>query len=554
MSNAERLVYLPLGGSGEIGMNMYAYGWGKPGKEKWIVVDLGVTFPDAFGTPGVDLIMADTSFLEERRADILGIFITHAHEDHIGAVGLLWHRLEAPVFARKFTAAVVRDKFERVGLGEDNLTTLGAYPEQVELGPFKLSFLPVPHSIPEASGLVIDTADGRVVHTGDLKVDPNPQVGEPFDPALFEDVASNGIKALVCDSTNVFSTAAGRSEALIIDDIEAFMSDAKGMVVATTFASNIARLRTLAVAAKRSGRAVVLMGRAMHRMLGFARATGVLPDFPDTVDVSEIDDIPRDHLFILATGSQGEFRAASAQLSRGKFQGVELREGDSFLFSSKTIPGNEIPIANIINNFARLGVRVVSDDERYHVSGHANRPDLQKIHQIFQPDLLVPMHGEYRHLKEHAALGAEGGLKSVVVPNGTMIALTGDDRGREIDEFTSGRTYLDGPILIDAQSGVVRERVRMAQRGHVAVNVIIEDGNLPLDAVWVRASGLPDPEDGDLETYLEQVIETQIAQAKRHVFATDETVEELVGMAVSRYCRDAIGKKPTCSVIVSRVE
>ena len=358
MSGVERLLYLPLGGAGEIGMNMYLYGWGAPGREKWIMVDCGVTFPSMDGTPGVDLIMPDTSFIEERLEALEGIFITHGHEDHVGALGHLWPRIGGvPVYTRNFTGIIARHKLEGAGADPDEVRIVEPMPQMVEAGPFRVGFLPVAHSIPEASGLVIDTPAGRVLHSGDLKLDPDPILGEPFTEAPFRDVASGGLLALVCDSTNVFSEAPGRSEADIVGDVEALMATANGMIVATTFASNVARLQTLARAAANQGRGVVLLGRAMNRMLGFAREAGVLESLPNLIDVKDAADIPRKHLFALSTGSQGEPRAATAALARDKYLGIELVEGDTFLFSSKTIPGNEVAVGRLVNGLAEKGSR-----------------------------------------------------------------------------------------------------------------------------------------------------------------------------------------------------
>lgn len=551
MKNGERLIYVALGGAGEIGMNMYAYGWGKPGDEDWILVDMGVTFPNMDSSPGVDLITADPSFIAARRDRLRGVFITHAHEDHIGALGMLWHRLEAPIYTREFTGLVAADKLERFGLSPEHVTTVGPMPEMIEMGPFKVGFMPVSHSIPEASAMVIDTPAGRVVHTGDLKLDPAPQVGEAFDPARFAEIAAPGVLALVCDSTNVFSPEAGRSEASIVEDITEMMKQAKGMVVATTFASNIARLRTLAKAAAAADRSVLVLGRAMNRMLAFARAAKLLPDFPDTVSLDEAEVIPRDHLFVLATGSQGEMRAASAQLSREKYLGLELAEGDTFLFSSKTIPGNEVSVGRIINNLAMKGVTVVEEDARYHVSGHANRPDIQELHRIFDPRLVVPMHGEYRHLREHALLARAGGRKAAIAPNGTVIDISDD--GAIIDEVETGRLYLDGTVMIGALDGIVRERIRMAIRGHVAVSVIIDEEGRPMDGVWAIASGLSEGEDGDFEAVLEAAIEAEISRASRRVLASDDALEELIMRAVNRAGKNSLGKKPVCKVMINRL-
>ena len=354
MSN-ERLIYLPLGGAGEIGMNAYVYGYGAPDKERLILVDMGVTFPDMDGTPGVDLILPDLSWLIERKDRLDAIFFTHAHEDHVGAVGHLWESLGAPVYARAFTANIARHKLDDRGLPGSAVQTVSPWPEATKAGPFTVHFLPVSHSIPESSGLVIDTEAGRVVHTGDFKLDETPMVGEPFDPALWSEVAKPGVRALVCDSTNVFSRHAGRSEATVGAEIETLVREAGQMVVATTFASNVARVKTLAEAGVRAGRSVCLLGRAMRRMIEAAVETGGLTGFPSVVSGEDAASIPRENLMLLVTGSQGERRAASAQLARGKYRGLEMKAGDLFLFSSKTIPGNERGVIRIINQCSESG-------------------------------------------------------------------------------------------------------------------------------------------------------------------------------------------------------
>lgn len=404
---------------------MYLYGYGPKDNERYILVDVGVAFPDMDSTPGVDLIMADASYIIARADRLDGVIITHAHEDHIGAVGMLFPQLQAPIYARKFTAAIATLKMEKAGQNPDMVHVVPVWPAQVEIGPFKVGFLPIAHSIPEASAFVIDTPAGRILHSGDFKTDPTPLVGEPFDPVLLADVAKDGIKALVCDSTNVFSKGEGRSELSLTKDINALMATAKGMVFATTFGSNVARLKTLAQAASDQGRSVVVVGRAMDTMIQTAFSTGVLDNFPPIVDLEDAGDIPRSQMFVLATGSQGERRAATAGLARGKYRGLELKDGDTFLFSSKTIPGNEKSVAYILNQMAEKGVTVIDDsDGRYHVSGHANRPDLEQMHALMKADVVIPMHGEYRHLREHAELVESYGNKAVIAPNGTMLDLT----------------------------------------------------------------------------------------------------------------------------------
>ena len=397
---SERLIYLPLGGAGEIGMNAYVYGYGAPGKERLILVDMGVTFGDMDRSPGIDLIMPDLQWLVENRDRLEGIFITHGHEDHIGAIGYLWERLKAPIYARQFTGALARLKLEETGLPADTVHIVGPRPEVVRLGSFTVQFVPVSHSIPESAALIIDTPAGRIVHTGDFKLDGTPVVGDPFDPVMWHQIAGEGqgVKVLTCDSTNIFSTHPGRSEALLANPIVDWVIAQKGLVVTTTFASNIARLKTLAEAGVAAGRRVCLLGRAMRRMVTVGQETGILTDFPDTIGPDEAANLPRDKVMLIVTGSQGERRAASAQLSRGRYLGLSLKDGDSFLFSSKTIPGNERGVIRIMNQFSELGVEVYdADDGTYHVSGHANRPDIEAVHELLKPQVVIPMHGEHMH-------------------------------------------------------------------------------------------------------------------------------------------------------------
>ncbi|MEM9715777.1 MAG: ribonuclease J [Pseudomonadota bacterium] len=550
----ERLIYVPLGGAGEIGMNMYAYGWGRPGKERFVLVDVGVTFPSMDSAPGVDLIVADPGWIADQSDRIDGIIITHAHEDHIGGLGMLFDRIAAPVFCRRFTSLVARTKMADWNRDLDQIHMVAAYPEMTKIGPFSIGVLPVSHSIPEASGLVMDTPVGRVVHTGDLKLDRDPIIGEPFDPALFEDVAKPGVKALVCDSTNVFSPMPGRSESELRKPIAELIQTAEGLMVATTFASNIARLKTLAQAGVDAGRSVCVLGRSMQRMIGYAREANILGDFPPVVDLEEAQQIPRQNLMLLVTGSQGERRAASAQLASGKYLGFEMREGDMFLFSSKTIPGNEVEVGRIINSLSAQGVKVVDDSSgHYHVSGHANRPDLQEVHRLFHPEMLIPMHGEYRHLVEHAAVAKEGGIPSLVVPNGAVADLTGA-LPEIVDNVDTGRIYLDGSELIGAFDGIVLDRIRMATRGMVAASVILEDDALL--GVWVETLGLPDPKSHheELATILEDELEQEIELTPPKALRRDDDVIERLERRISHVVRDLIGKKPVARVLLNRIE
>jgi len=551
-----RLIYLPLGGAGEIGMNAYVYGYGPAGKERLILVDLGVTFPDMDGSPGVDLIMPDVSWLEARADRLEAIFITHAHEDHIGAIGRLWPKLQKKIYCRRFTATIGRLKFEEAGLPVNQIVTVEARPATVEVGPFKVQFVPVSHSIPESSALVIDTPAGRIFHTADFKIDHDPVVGEAWDDArTTEIVKERPVKAMMCDSTNVFSTHAGRSESTLGPALTELIKGASGMVAATTFGSNVARLKTLAEAARAADRTICVLGRSMKKMIAAGEESGVLSGFPRTVSPEEALDVPRKNLMLLVTGSQGERRAASAQLSRGKYLGIQMKEGDTFLFSSKTIPGNERDVLRVWNAYSEMGVNVVDDaGGKYHVSGHANRPDLEHVHRLVLPDMLIPMHGEHRHLREHARIATEAGIAATVAVNGMMIDLSGDVP--EVAEYIeTGRVYLDGTALIGALDGVVRDRIRMALNGHALVTVILDENDQPMGEPWVELMGVAG--NGRGERPLAETIEADLAdfldRAGKKLLKDDTKLEDEIRKVLRQVAMEEIGKKPEVTVVISRL-
>ncbi|MFN3294854.1 MAG: ribonuclease J, partial [Gemmobacter sp.] len=525
------------------------------GRERLIVVDLGVTFPDMDTTPGVDLIMPNVDWLAERADRIEGIFITHGHEDHVGALGHLWPRLRAPVHARKFTGALARLKLEEHGLDSSVVQIHAPRPDWVAAGPFRVQFVPVSHSIPESAALLIETPAGRILHSGDFKLDPDPGVGEPWNPEVFAAIGAEGVKVLTCDSTNVFSTHPGRSESSLHAPLRELVANARGLIAATTFASNLSRVKALAEAGRAAGRSVCLMGRAMRKMVSVAQETGILTGFPPTISPEEAVQVPRQNLMLIVTGTQGERRAASAQLSRGKYLGLQMKEGDTFLFSSRTIPGNERDVLRVVNAYSELGVEVVDDmGGLYHVSGHANRPDLETLHRLVLPDMVIPVHGEHRHLREHARLAAANGMVSEIAPNGMMLDLTGE--APELAEYIeTGRVYLDGSVLVGALDGVVRDRIRMALNGHVIVTLLMDEDDAPLGEPWAELMGLPETGKGGRP--LSETIEAELAEfldrAGAKVLRDDEKLDDGVRRVVRQVAMEEIGKKPEVTVVVSRL-
>ena len=551
----DRLIYLPLGGAGEIGMNLYVYGYGPKDNERLIVVDLGVAFPDMDTTPGVDLIFPDISWLKDRRNQLDAIFITHAHEDHIGALGHLWSELGAPVYARNFTSKIALRKLEENGQSGRIVNVVSSWPDTTKVGPFEVSYLPVPHSIPESSALVIDTPKGRLIHSGDFKLDENPVVGEAFDHEMWQKVCSPGIRAFICDSTNVFSENEGRSESEVAPEIKKLIENCSEMVVATTFASNVARIKSIAEAAEEAGRSVCLMGRAMKRMIEVSLEAGVLSDFPKLISPEDAKAVPKRNLLLIVTGSQGERRAASAQLANGKYQGMALNAGDLFLFSSKTIPGNERGVIKIINQLSEKGVDVVDDSSgKYHVSGHANRPELSKIHEIVSPQFLLPMHGEHRHLREHIKLAEAKGVSCLLASNGTMVDLSGNQL-KVVDHVDTGRLYLDGTTKFGALDGIVRDRIKLAVNGIILVNIIFDENDDMLGEPWCEIRGLPDVGQSDCNVIdvLEEDLSQYIGRSKPSVIQDDEKLEKDIKRIARQTALTEIGKKPEVSVIISRL-
>ncbi len=545
-----RLIYMPLGGAGEVGMNMYIYGYGLPGQERLIVVDAGVTFSDDATSPGVELITPNFSWLLQRRNQIEAIFITHGHLDHAGALEFLAEELQVPIYVRPLTAEIVLAGIRRNDSFTDEMRTSEPYPSVCSAGPFHCSFLPVSHSIPESSGLVIDTPLGRIIHSGDFKLDVEPVVGEAFDAHMWREASTGQILALACDSTNAMIPETGHSESEVGPNLLYLFSRCRGTIFATTFASNIARLYQMAVAAGECGRKVVLLGRAMNKIVEAVATASILDGLPHVVSLAEARNLPRDGLVVLATGSQGESRAAMARLATGhRFRGITARAGDTVLYSSRTIPGNESRVASTLNGFSRLGVKVITDSRHvYHVSGHPNQPDLTEMHNLVSPELIIPLHGEHRHLAEHARLAEENGFNTVLASNGQMVDIIA---GRIVkgESISPGRFYLDG-TLFSRSAKFLKARARMAREGSVCVVAMVNKQKSRVRRLRVTSAGLALQDEPAFCQQLAAECCAATGSMRMRRKGAGKHLEATIRTFVHDYCRNSIGKMPVVHLVI----
>src|SRR5260221_5073136 len=505
-STQDELVFLPLGGSNEIGMNFNLYGFGPPHARKWIVVDLGITFGDQT-TPGVEVILPDPEFIEEHAKDILGIVLTHAHEDHIGAVAWLWPRLKAPLYATPFTAFLLREKLREKDLLDEAKITEIPLNGTINLGPFELTLITLTHSIPEPNGLAIKTPLGTILHTGDWKIDPDPLTGAPTDEGAIRRLGDDGVLAMVCDSTNVFVDGEAGSEAQVRTTLNALIGELKGKVAAACFASNVARMDSIIRAAEANGRRVCLVGRSMIRMAAAARSVGLLEGVQAFLPDTDAKHLPDSAILYLCTGSQGEPRAALARVADGTHPHVKLGQGDSCLFSSRIIPGNEVPIRNLQNNLADRGVRLYTERDHpgIHVSGHPCRDELKRMYQWARPTIAVPTHGERRPLLEHAALAKDLQVPQTIAPrNGDMVRLA-PGPAEIIDEVPAGRLYVDAGVVTPENGDALRERRHAAFNGVLMISIALDGRGRIASGPRVRALGMPEDEDYPLAEAMEDL-------------------------------------------------
>ena len=547
----DRLVFVPLGGAGEIGMNLNLYGLGPAEKERWLMVDLGIAFGDP-STPGVDVIMADPTFIAERRDRLDGLLLTHAHEDHLGAVPYLWPRFGCPVYGTGFALSVLRRKLEEAGLGGQVPLISVPMGARFAIGPFDLELITMTHSTPEPNAVAIRTPAGLVLHTGDWKFDADPVVGPASDEEALARLGDEGVLALVCDSTNALEDGTSGSEGDLLESLTEFIKDCSGRVAVTCFASNVARLRTIAAAAAATGRTVVCAGRSLKRVEAAARENGYLKGVPPFADESMAGYIPNDRLLVICTGSQGEPRAALARIAWGSHPRVSLDAGDTVIFSARQIPGNEMAIGRLQDALIRRGVRLITDRDGFvHVSGHPARDELAHMYRLSRPRHCVPVHGELRHMEAQAALARSCQVPSaVVVENGDVLRLERDEAVIE-GTVESGRLALEGRRLVAMDGSLVRGRTRAIYNGVAVVTVVVDsEGNLA-DRPVITSVGLLDDND-PLAERLTEVVGKAIDGLSRPAYNDDETVRDAVRIAVRRLFREVVGKKPITEVHLIR--
>ena len=551
MISQNEIQFLPLGGCGEIGMNMSLYGYGG----HWLMVDCGVTFGDS-STPGVELIVPDPHFIIQNNQKLTGIIITHAHEDHLGGLPYLWRQLKCPVYATPFAAGLLRKKLVEVGLSE--LVTIIEFSSgnQVNVDPFEISFIPVAHSVPETHCLAIKTGIGTIVHASDWKIDKEPLIGLPTDEACFREVGNTGVLALLCDSTNVFEDGFSGSEGTLRQSMIEVISNCKGRVAVAFFASNVARMETCIRAAQENNRRIALVGRSLIRIAEIAKNCGYLSDCPEFIDVRDIGYLPQEEVLIMVTGSQGESRAALSRISNDNHPEISFTEGDTVIFSSREIPGNELSIGRLKNQLAKLNVHVIEENDAFvHVSGHPAREELKQLYDWINPSLMIPIHGETRHLIEHCRLAKKCGIPSALkVENGEVLSIR-PDKAEIIKEVQSGRYAVDGRRLIPLKGDVMKSRRRLNLTGNALVTIVLDKHCELLKVPKLSAPGIVDDMGQDVVMHSKAVssIEKTIQLMSRKQKIDDEKINRVVSSSIRKIFYQETGKRPMVILHIVRV-
>ena len=552
--NKEELIFCPLGGSGEIGMNMNLYAYGKEDDKKWIIVDMGVTFADDT-IPGVDLIMPDPGFIIDKKDDLLGIVLTHAHEDHIGAVAHIWPELKCKLYATPFTAALLTEKFKEKKIDISSFLKIVPLNSQIKLGAFEIDFVTLTHSILEPNGLSIKTPLGTILHTGDWKIDPNPLIGNKIDEEKLKKIGSSGVSAMICDSTNIFSPGRAGSESDVRDSLLRIMEVKTKRILVTSFASNVARMESIFYCAKKTGRSICLVGRSMHRIYKAARKCGYLKGLIEPLEPRDAKKVSKNKILYLATGSQGEPMGAMNRIVNGSHPDVFLEEGDCVIFSSKIIPGNEKKLYNLQNQIVKNNIEIISEENAFvHVSGHPNRDDLKDMYTWVKPKSIIPVHGEHRHMQEHVSFAKEMQIpKTLLIENGDIIKLLPGDAPQIIDKAPSGRVYLDGSINVETDSQSIRDRKNLSINGYLEITLLVSN-NGKIKKPIISFRGIPENQNNepfifDMEDEIFNICKTFSLENKNQQKNLIETIKQ----NCRRIVREKTGKKPFTNINIVRI-
>ena len=537
--------FLPLGGTGEIGMNLNLYGYGEGKDIDWFMVDCGVTFSQA-GLPGIDLQMPDPTFIASQKEKLMGIILTHAHEDHIGAMPFIWPYFKCPIYTTEFTAALLKEKFDEYNIDYTNKIIIHNDGEIINIGNFQVKAIGLTHSIPEMNALLIKSPSANIFHTGDWKIDKDPIVGDGFNKEKLLDFENIEIDALVCDSTNAMTPGISGSELSVKNSLEEIIGKIEGRIFLSTFASNVARLCSVAEAAAKHDRHVVLSGRGMHRIVNAAKSVGLLGGLPDFVDEENAGYLPAEKTLILCTGSQGEYRAALSKIARDEHQHIVAEKGDTVIFSSKIIPGNEAGIMNLQNQFAKKDIKIITGkDEFVHVSGHPCQDELIEMYNLIQPKSIIPVHGEFRHLVANANLAKNNGIKkSLVIENGTVVKISSKDVSID-QQVESGRLYKDGKIIIYDYESPSNERSKISFTGLIVISIVLQNNKIK-SKPRIKMIGLPefDEEGIKLSDWVNQALDNVISSKNK-----SGNLESKIKNAVIRQIREVWGKKPKVEII-----
>ena len=550
----EELLFCPLGGSGEIGMNMNLFAYGKPDNQKWIMVDIGVTFADD-SIPGIDLIYPDPGFIIDKKDDLLGIILTHAHEDHIGAIAHIWPQIKCKIFSTPFTAVLIKEKFKEKRIDIGNNLKIVNLNGTVDLKPFKVEFITLTHSILEPNGLRIETPAGNILHTGDWKCDPNPLIGDKINSKRLKEIGDKGVLAMICDSTNVFSTGRAGSELDVRKSLLNLMSRLKKRIIVTSFASNVARMESVFYCAEKSGRQISLVGRSMHKIYKAAKECGYLKNIMKPIDSRDAKKISREKIVYLCTGSQGEPMGAMMRIASYVHPDVLIEKGDSVIFSSKIIPGNERKLYKLHNQLVRDGIEVISEESDFvHVSGHPNREDLNDMYDWVRPKAVIPVHGEHRHMKEHINFAKEKQIPYPIrVENGDIVKIYPGKKPEIYDKAPSGRLYVDGSVSVEEDSKSIKERKNISSNGYMEVTILVTPkGNIHKRPI-ISFKGLPVIKEEEFIYGLEEEIEKTSKTFSLNNKKQEQNLIDALKISCRKYSKEKTGKKPFTNINIVQI-